>query len=278
MPYPDLLAVAVRAAEAGASELRPRFRSLELEVRSKAKNDLVTSADKASEGAVLEVIRDAFPDHAILAEEDGHSNPGGHLQWVVDPLDGTNNFLQGLPTFCVSVACLEHGRPVVGVVLDPIHEECFQATRGGGAFRGGQRLSVSDRDGLDGAFLATGYPFRAHRTLDLYLRVFREIFLEARAIRRCGSAALDLSYTAAGIYDGFFEFRLGPWDIAAGILLVEEAGGRVSDLDGGNGYFDQGNVLAGGSETWKRLREIVGAHVGERAIRELESEEAVALR
>lgn len=278
MSYQDFLEVALRAAEAGASELRPRFRSLELEVRTKSTNDLVTSADKASERAVLQVIRDSYPEHAILAEEGGHTNPGGDFQWVVDPLDGTNNFLQGLPTFCVSVACLDRGRPVAGVVLDPIHEERFTAIRGGGAFRGDHPLRVSDREGIDGAFLATGYPFRAHAALDLYLKVFREVFLRARGIRRCGSAALDLSYTAAGIYDGFFEFRLSPWDLAAGVLLIEEAGGRVSDLDGGDGYFEQGNVLAGGPGTWTSLREVVGSRASEESLRELEDAEAAVSR
>ena len=277
MSYQEILGVAVRAAEAGARELRERFRSVELEVEAKAKNDLVTSADRASERAVIASIRSAFPEHAILAEEAGWSNCGGEMQWVVDPLDGTNNFLQGLPMFCVSIACLERGEPVAAVVLDPLREERYVATRGGGAFRNEQRLQVSACEGLDGAFLATGYPFRAHATLDLYLDVFRAVFLRARAIRRCGAAALDLAYTAAGTYDGFFEFRLSPWDIAAGVLLIEEAGGRVSDLDGGREYFREGNVLAGAEGTWAELRRVVGSRATEDKLRELESPPATVM-
>lgn len=272
MPYQDLLEVAVRAAEAGASELQERFRTVGLEVEAKAENDLVTSADRASERAVLAVLREAFPSHAILAEEDGRSNVGGELEWVVDPLDGTNNFLQGLPMFCVSIACLEGGEPVAAVVLDPLRAERYTATRGGGAFRNGQPLRVSGSESLEGAFLATGYPFRAHATLDLYLDLFRSVFLRARAIRRCGSAALDLAYTAAGVYDGFFEFRLSPWDLAAGVLLIEEAGGRVSDLDGGRGYLRDGNLLAGSEGTWRELRRVVAGHVTEARLRDLESD------
>ncbi|MDX1630561.1 MAG: inositol monophosphatase family protein [Thermoanaerobaculia bacterium] len=270
MVYREILETAVRAADAGASELRQRFRISGLEVRRKEENDPVTSADEASEAAILEVIRGRFPDHEILAEERGLENPGGHLQWVVDPLDGTNNFVQGLPMFSISIACLEEGAPVAAVVLDPIHDERYTATRGGGAFLDGEPLRVSKRPGLKGAFLATGYPFRAHEALDLYLEIFREVLIRCRGIRRCGSAALDLSYTAAGVYDGFFEFRLSPWDIAAGVLLIREAGGRVSDLDGGGEFLSRGNVLAGSEGVWQHLREIVSPRATETILEELE--------
>lgn len=270
MAYREILETALRAADAGAVELRRRFRSSGLEVRRKKRNDPVTSADEASEDAILDIIRRTFPDHEILAEEAGLENPGGSLQWIVDPLDGTNNFVQGLPMFSISIACLEQGRPVAAVVLDPVHDERYTATRGGGAFREDQPLRISDRPGLEGAFLATGYPFRAHDALDLYLEIFREALVRSRGIRRCGSAALDLANTAAGVYDGFFEFRLSPWDIAAGVLLIEEAGGRVSDLDGGDGFLSNGNVLAGGPGVWRELGEIVSPRVSEELLRELE--------
>ena len=269
MDTADLLRVAERAARAGAEVLCAHFRQGSLEVREKGENDFVTSADRASEAAILEVIRGAFPDHSILAEEAGHSaGDAPEHQWVVDPLDGTNNFLQGLPVFCVSVACQRHGEPVAGVVLDPLGGNLFAARRGCGATWNGRPMRVSRRPGLDGAFLATGYPFRAHSALDLYLRAFREVFLRTRAIRRCGAAALDLAYTAAGVYDGFFEFRLSPWDIAAGVLLIEEAGGRVSDLDGGAGYFGSGNLVAGPEGVWRELRAAVARHAGEAALDE----------
>jgi fructose-1,6-bisphosphatase/inositol monophosphatase family enzyme len=160
-------------------------------------------------------------------------------EWVIDPLDGTTNFLQGLPVWAVSIACRRGTEMLAGVVLDPAGRQrasrpCAAAGRSGT----GGSIRVSDRPALSGAFLATGYPFRAKAALELYLDLFRGIFTEARAIRRCGAAALDLAYVAAGVYDGFFEFRLAPWDIAAGALLIEQAGGVLSDLDGGDRYLD----------------------------------------
>lgn len=264
-----LLEVALEAAAAGAEVLREQFRSSSLHVRAKGRNDLVSSADHAAEAAVARVIRGHLPDAVFLGEESGRSGARGDgLEWIVDPLDGTNNFLQGLPIFCTSVACCRRGKPLAGVVQEPLTGTVYSAARGGGAWRRTasgeeERLQVTTRSGLDGAFLATGFPFRAHAALDLYLAAFREVFLEARSVRRCGAAALDLAHTAAGIYDGFFEFRLSPWDVAAGTLLVEEAGGKVSDLDGGAGYFASGNVLAGGDAVWRQLRRVVNLHADE---------------
>jgi myo-inositol-1(or 4)-monophosphatase len=260
-----LLETAVSAARAGADVLRRYFRRDGLQVSRKGQNDFVTEADKASEAAVLAEIHRSFPDHRILAEEGGGAdlNQESEHEWLVDPLDGTTNFLQGLPVWCVSVACRRAGRVVAGAVLDPEGDNLFAAARGHGATWNGRPMSVSHHPGLDGAFLATGYPFRALSTLDVYLNIFRDVFLRSKAIRRCGAAALDLAYTAAGVYDGFFEFRLSPWDIGAGILLVEEAGGVVTDLDGGTGYFRGGNVVAGGKGVQQDLWEVAARHVRE---------------
>lgn len=269
IPYARELAVALEAVEAGARVLRHYFRSGNLDIRQKQANDFVTRADEESEKAILRVIRGAFPDHGVLAEESGRSirprspgsegpgEEGASYEWIIDPLDGTSNFLQGLPVFCISIACRRitatSGRIVVGVVLDPLGGNLFSATHGGGARWNGEPMKVSDRPGLEGAFLSTGYPFRAKKALDLYLDLFRALFFRARGIRRCGAAALDLAYTAAGVYDGFFEFRLSPWDVAAGCLLLTEAGGVLTDLDGGSDFFGldfaegkgfAGNVLA----------------------------------
>lgn len=271
-----LLEVALEAAGAGAAVLREQFKSSTLRVRSKGPNDLVSSADQAAEAAIAQTIRRHFPDAAFLGEEGGRSGRrGDELLWIVDPLDGTNNFLQGLPIFCTSVACCRRGEPVAGVVREPLTGVVYSAVRGGGAWRDPgvgetgerERLRVSDHAHLDGAFLATGFPFRAHAALDLYLAAFRDVFLQARAVRRCGAAALDLAHTAAGVYDGFFEFRLSPWDVAAGVLLVEEAGGRVSDLDGGRAYLETGNVVAGGEAVWRELRRAVARHADEDRLR-----------
>jgi len=244
----ELVTAAVAAAETGARILEGYFRSGRLEVGTKGANDFVTQADRESEAALVAKLLEAFPDHRILAEEGTvHESATSELEWVIDPLDGTTNFLQGLPVWCVSVACRRGDELLAGVVLDPCGGNLFRASRGGGAFWNDRPMRVSSRPSLDGAFLATGYPFRALAALDQYLALFREVFRHARAIRRCGAAALDLAYTAAGVYDGFFEFRLSPWDIAAGVLLIEEAGGEVSDLDGGGGSFASGNLLAGGA-------------------------------
>ncbi len=287
-----LLDAAVAACRLGAAALTPLFRDTALEVRRKGENDFVTAADRASEEAIVAEIRRRFPQHRILAEEGGGADGGGaggeaapsasgeaapsDIEWLIDPLDGTTNFLQGLPVFCVSVACRRGGELLAGAVLDPVGDNLFTAARGGGAQWNGRPMHVSRRPGLGGAFLATGFPFRAHRTLDAYLGLFRDVFLQAKAIRRCGAAALDLAYTAAGVYDGFFEFRLSPWDIGAGVLLIAEAGGRVSDLDGGDAYFAGGNLVAGGPAVQRELLAVVRRHTGEAALDALDPRAAAA--
>jgi len=255
---------AVAAARAGADVLCRHFGGGMLDVRAKGENDFVSRADRESEVAVAAEIRRRHPGHRLLGEEGGDLGGGsGDLQWVIDPLDGTTNFLQGLPIFCVSVACRRRAELLAGAVLDPVGDNLFSAARGGGATWNGRPIRVSGRPGLGGAFLATGYPFRAKSALEIYLDVFREVFLQAKAIRRCGAAALDLAYTAAGVYDAFFEFRLSPWDIAAGALLVLEAGGGICDLDAGDRYLVSGNVLAGSPEVLRELQRAVAKHADE---------------
>lgn len=262
--YDELLAAAVAAASCGSNVLQRFFRSGDLDVARKGENDFVTRADRESEAAVLGEIRRRFPEHRILAEEGGGTRGGdSEYEWLVDPLDGTTNFLQGLPIWCVSVACRRGEQVVAAAIREPPGENLFTATLGSGARWNGRPMAVSGQPGLTGSFLATGYPFRAHATLDVYLGVFREVFLAAKAIRRCGSAALDLAYTAAGVYDGFFEFRLSPWDIGAGVLLVREAGGAVTDVDGGERFFAGGNVVAGSPAVQRELQAVVGRHASE---------------
>ena len=262
-----LLAAGEAAADAGAAVLERYFRSDALEVRTKSKNDFVTQADHESEDAVVAELLRRFPDHRILAEE-GSKNAGGSsdYEWVIDPLDGTTNFLQGLPVWAVSIACRRRDELVAAVVLDPCGGNRFTATAGGGAFWNGKRMSVSPRESLDGAFLATGYPFRAKAALDIYLELFRAIFQHSRAIRRCGAAALDLAYVAAGVYDGFFELRLSTWDVAAGALLIREAGGVTSDFEGGGRHLTSGNVLAGSPGVHRGLLEVARQHVDEATV------------
>jgi len=261
--FAELLEGAVAAAEAGADRLQPYFRQGDLDVHWKGRNDLVTRADHESEEAILGEIRRRFPEHSILAEEGGVSGGQADYQWFVDPLDGTSNFFQGLPIYAVSVACRHGDRLVAGVILDPQGGNLFSAAHAAGATWNGVPMKVSDRPGLAGGFVATGYPFRSKATLDLYLPAFREVFQHVRSLRRCGAAALDLAYTAAGVYDGFFEFRLSAWDIAAGVLLIREAGGTVTDLDGGERFLDTGNVIAGGAAVHQELLAVIAGHVDE---------------
>ncbi len=267
--YQDFLDTATGAARGGAEILRRYFRS-GVEAQLKGKHDLVSRADHESEEHIVAAIRSRYPEHRILAEESGASAGDSAYEWLIDPLDGTANFLQGLPVFCISIACRHRTQVVAAVVLDPVGANLFTAARGAGAYWNGREMRVSSRRRLDGGFLATGYPFRARGALDQYLDVFRDVFLEVRSIRRCGAAALDLAYTAAGVYDGFFEFRLSPWDFAAGALLIEEAGGRITDLDGGDDYFAGGNLVAGPPGLHDQLLGIVRRHVDEASLDQID--------
>ncbi|HQU33185.1 MAG TPA: inositol monophosphatase family protein, partial [Thermoanaerobaculaceae bacterium] len=212
----QLLAVAVTAAQRGGEVLRRHFGTLTPgQVSEKAHNDFVSAADRASEEVIVSFLRAETPEFGVLAEEGGASGSEG-ARWVVDPLDGTANFVRSFPHFAVSVGLVERDEVLVGVVYDPMRDEMFAAAAGAGAWRNGRRLAVSGRAGLAGGFMTTGFPFRVHHMLDLYLDIFRDVFLQVAAIRRPGAAALDLAHTAAGVFDGFFEFCLSPWDIAAG--------------------------------------------------------------
>jgi myo-inositol-1(or 4)-monophosphatase len=215
------------------------------DVMLKHASDFVTRVDRESESAILEVLKSAFPGHVFLSEEKGPEGGSGIYRWIIDPLDGTTNYIHGYPMFSVSIA-LEHGGGIVaGVVLDPLREELFTAEKGRGARLNGSPLRVSGPGSMAGCLITTGFPFRRKEMLDLYLEAFKRIFLKVSGIRRAGSAALDLAHLAAGRCDGFFELGLGPWDIAAGSLLVTEAGGLLADFGGGGEYLLTGNVVAG---------------------------------
>ncbi len=237
---------AIVAARAGAAALAPfRTRERELGVSAKAVNDFVTAADLASENAVKTVLAERHPAHALLGEESGGAPLGDEPTWIIDPLDGTTNFIHDFGVYAVSIACAVRGQVVAGVILDPSRDELFSAARGGGAFLGERRLRVSERAGLDEALIATGFPFRRRERIDAFLAAFRNVFDRAAGIRRAGSAALDLAAVAAGRFDGFWEEGLGAWDIAAGTLLVEEAGGIVTDFAEGKDFLRRGDVVVG---------------------------------
>jgi myo-inositol-1(or 4)-monophosphatase len=254
-----LLETAISAARAGGESLVKHWRALpQGSVSEKRQNDFVTLADRESEDRIIAVIRERYPEDAFLAEEGGGRGLGveGRRTWIIDPLDGTSNFIAGFPFWCVSIGAAEAGELVAGVVWDPLRGELYAAERGAGAFRDGTRLRVTARTGVEGAFLATGFPFRSREKIDMYLTLFREVFLSARAIRRAGSAALDLANVAAGVFDGFFEFRLSPWDVAAGAILIEEAGGELTDFSGGRRYVERGNIVAGSKGVAEGIRRI----------------------
>jgi myo-inositol-1(or 4)-monophosphatase len=266
IPEPEAFLAAVEGvARSGAAALAPYWRSLQpSQITEKARNDLVSAADHASERAIIAAIGERFPDHSVLSEEAGWARRDPNQPtWIVDPLDGTTNFVHGSPHFAVAVAVMLDNRVDYGVIYDPIKEDLFTARRGGGAWWNGSPCRVSDRGGLRGALLATGFPFRAHELIDPYLEIFKEVFLRCKAIRRPGSATLDLAYTACGIFDGFFEFKLAPWDVAAGSLMVEEAGGTLTDMNGSGRFLDSGNVICGPPAVHTELAEITHRHARE---------------
>jgi myo-inositol-1(or 4)-monophosphatase len=254
--------VAIEAAEEAGELLLGFFGRLDpSDVEEKSKNDMVSRADREAEEAIQHVILGAFQQDRFLGEESGASGgDDASPVWIVDPLDGTANFIRGFPHWAISVARTKRGilGPLeLGVVWDPLKEDLFTAEAGSGAFRNGARLRMPRREELEGAALATGFPFRQQSRIDVYLSVFRGVFLASRSLRRAGSASLDLAYTAAGIFDGFFEFGLSPWDTAAGALLIMEAGGVVTDFDGEDSWRTRGNVLAGSPGVHAALLKLV---------------------
>jgi myo-inositol-1(or 4)-monophosphatase len=258
-----LLNIAVRAARrAGDLIVRNVDRVPTLGVRSKSRNDFVTEIDQLAERDIIETIRRTHPDHGFLGEEGGRSG-GDEFVWIIDPLDGTTNFLHGFPTFAVSLACEYRGRLEHAVVYDPMRQELFTASRGDGAQRDGRRIRVSKQTELEGALIGTGFPYRANaRWIDEYLAMLKSVMQQTAGVRRPGAASLDLAYVAAGRIDGFWEIGLNSWDTAAGTLLITEAGGRVGTLSGGD-YRQGGNIIAGTPKVYEALVECLKPFVPE---------------
>lgn len=258
-----MLNIATRAARsAGRILMRYLERTDQIAVTSKSRNDFVSEVDRGAEMAIIQELRGKYPDHAILAEESGEHR-GSEFQWVIDPLDGTTNYLHGFPQFSVSIALKYRNRLEQAVVYDPLREEMFTASRGQGAQLNDRRLRVAGRISLEGALIGTGFPFRDHRYLDAYLSMFKAMIQDTAGIRRPGSAALDFAYVAAGRLDGFWELGLAQWDFAAGALLVSEAGGKVTDLAGGDRYLDTGNLIAGNLKVHQAMLTKIRPFLGE---------------
>lgn len=262
----DLLETAMQAAAAGAAVLRQKW-SQPHRIERKQRFDFVTDADRASQDAVIGIINKMRPDDAILAEEDAGDygdaarTPG--VLWVIDPLDGTTNFIHGFPMVAVSVAALVDGVPEAGVIIDVAHGEVFSAARGRGAMVDGKPMTIRDIGDRSQCLLLTGFPFRDHARLDRYLELFKELFLQIAGMRRAGAAALDLAYVAAGRAQAFWELGLKPWDMAAGILLIQEAGGVVSDFGGGPKALWRGDIIAGAPGVHDWVRETCGRYFPE---------------
>jgi len=258
-----MLTIALRAARtAGEKIVRAGDRLDLIKVDEKGINDFVSDVDRNAEQEIISIISRAYPDHGYLGEESGSSNPDSDYIWVIDPLDGTTNFLRGIPHYAVSIGCLLKGKLEYAVVYNPVTREEFTASRGYGAQLNGKRLRVTSRPTLDGALVGTGIPFHHHKEelMPGYLKTLGELASKTAGIRRPGSAALDLAYVAAGRYDAFWEMGLKPWDIAAGALLVLEAGGLVSDFNGGNDYLESGNVVCGNPKCFKQVLQIVNTN------------------
>ena len=258
------LNIMVKAARRASQIINRASQDIEhLQITTKQQNDFVTEVDKAAEAAIIDVLRDAYPDYGILAEESGEtfgSGSGSDYQWIIDPLDGTTNFIHGFPQYAVSIALAYKGQLNQAVVYDTTRNEMFTASKGGGAFLNERRIRVTKCLKLESALIGTGFPFRMFNHIDTFLAVFKELTQRSSGVRRAGSAALDPAYVACGRLDGFWEFGLAPWDMAAGCLLISEAGGLVSDLSGGEDYLQTGNIVGGTPKVFSQLLQVIDAH------------------
>ena len=253
-----MLNIAVRAARRAGSVInRAALEGGALEVRAKQRNDFVTKVDHAAEAAIIETVRKAYPDHAVLAEESGATPGQAEYQWIIDPLDGTTNFIHGFPQYCVSIAIRHRDALTHGVIYDPVKNELFTASKGRGAFLNDRRIRVSKCARLGDALVGTGFPFREVQRIELYTRQLKTIMQTAAGIRRAGAAALDLAYVACGRLDAFWEMGLSAWDMAAGALMILEAGGLVSDLRGDEGYLESGEIACATPKIFPALLEAV---------------------
>jgi len=252
-----MLNIAVKAARRAGNLIHRAADNLDhLTVTKKSHADYVSEVDRAAERIIIEALKEAYPNHAILAEESGAQGESEYI-WIIDPLDGTTNFLHGVPQYAVSIALQHNGVLTQAVVYDPTKNDLFTATRGRGAFLNDKRLRVSKRKEMADALIGTGFPYTNFEHLDAYMDIVRDVMQKSSGIRRPGAASLDLAWTAAGRYDGFFETGLKPWDMAAGALLITEAGGMVSDLQGSDHYLKSGHICAGNPDIHNQLLHII---------------------
>lgn len=260
-----ILNVATKAArEAGKIINRASQDVGSLKVQTKDYNDFVSEVDRSAEEAIINILKEAYPTHGFYGEESGKTNVEAESIWIIDPLDGTTNFLHNFPCYCVSIALQERGVLTQAVIYDPVHNDLFTATKGRGAFLNDKRIRVTNRSKLQDSLISTGFPFKDFSYLDTYLDIFKDMAKKTAGLRRPGSAALDLAYVAAGYTDGFFEINLSPWDIAAGALLVQEAGGIVGDFEGNESWLRTGNIVAGNPKVFGQMLQVIHPHLTER--------------
>ena len=251
-----MLNIAVRAARRAGSVInRAALEGGGFEVRTKQRNDFVTKVDHAAEEAIIEIVRKAYPDHAVLAEESGMIAGQAEYQWIIDPLDGTTNFIHGFPQYCVSIAIRHREALTHGVIYDPLKNELFTASKGRGAYLNDRRIRVSKCLRLGDALVGTGFPFKEVSRIDLYTNQLKKMMQTAAGVRRAGAAALDLAYVACGRLDAFWEMGLSAWDMAAGALMIQEAGGLVGDLRGDDGYLESGEIACATPKVFPTLLE-----------------------
>jgi myo-inositol-1(or 4)-monophosphatase len=251
-----MLNIAVRAARrAGSIINRAALGGEALVIKSKGANDFVTQVDRAAEEAVIDIVRKSYPDHGFVAEESGTVSKDAEYRWIVDPLDGTTNFIHGFPQYAVSIGVEHRGALAHAVIYDPVKNELFTASKGGGAFLNDRRVRVSRCVRLQDALVGTGFPFKEATRLDLYMRQLKRVMGKSAGVRRAGAAALDLAYVACGRLDAFWEMGLSPWDMAAGALLIQEAGGLVGNLEGESGFMQSGDICAGTPKVFPALLE-----------------------
>ena len=256
-----MLITAVKAARRAGSVINRAAQNLDiLSVTQKAINDYVSEVDHEAEREIIKVLLNAYPSHSILAEESGASGKS-EFQWIIDPLDGTTNFLHGFPQYAVSIALAHKGVVTQAVIYDPGRNDLFTATRGRGAYLNDHRMRVSRRTKLQQCLLGTGFPFKEFAHVDAYLAMLRDLTQKTSGLRRAGAATLDLAYVAAGRFDGFWEFGLSPWDMAAGSLLITEAGGLVGDLEGNGTYLESGNIVAASPKIFAQLIQALAPHL-----------------
>ncbi len=257
-----MLTNAVKAARQAGDIINFASRDLgQLKIQTKSFNDFVSEVDQAAEKAIIDTLKSAYPDHGFLGEEGGDINETAENIWIIDPLDGTTNFLHSFPQYCVSIALQQKGVITQAVIYDPVHNDLFTATKGRGAFLNDKRIRVGSRIKLQEALISTGFPFREFSYLDTYMDMFKDMIKSTTGIRRPGSAALDLAYVAAGFSDGFFELNLSAWDIAAGALLVQEAGGIVGDFEGNESWLQTGNIVAANPKVFAQMLQVLAPHL-----------------